>query len=337
MKEVLISVIIPIYQVEEYLNKCIASVANQTYKNLEIILVDDGSPDNCPEICDKWSKKEQRIKVIHKKNGGLSDARNAGLKIAEGEFISFIDSDDFIALDMYECLLKKIKETEADLAICDYERIDENGNFIEEESPIKDEILTLDQAIEKLTEKKWWYYVTAWNKLYSKKSLKGIEFPVGKIHEDQFVAHKVFNNCKKIVCINQKKYFYVQRASSIMSADKAIRHLDSVEALCERMDFLKENNLERYLDGMKIILCREYQSFRYQSTKLLYSKESKNRIKKIDTMFKRYYIDKYSSSKEKIKYSSPPLYFSIIYIKNKISFKYRISILIKLLKSKIKK
>ena len=107
-----ISVIIPVYKVEEYINRCIKSVVNQTYDNLEIILVDDGSPDNCPAICDKWAEKDSRIKVIHKNNGGLSDARNMGMKIASGELIGFIDSDDWISKEMYQLLYENMKENE---------------------------------------------------------------------------------------------------------------------------------------------------------------------------------------------------------------------------------
>lgn len=110
MKKPLISVIVPIYNVESYLNRCVESIVNQTYQNLEIILVDDGSPDNCPQICDDWARKDSRIKVIHKENGGLSDARNAGMNIATGEYISFIDSDDYVALDFCETMLLVIKK-----------------------------------------------------------------------------------------------------------------------------------------------------------------------------------------------------------------------------------
>ena len=113
-----ISVIIPVYKVEEYINRCIKSVVNQTYDNLEIILVDDGSPDNCPVICDKWAEKDSRIKVIHKNNGGLSDARNMGMKIASGELIGFIDSDDWISKEMYQLLYENMKENESDISAC---------------------------------------------------------------------------------------------------------------------------------------------------------------------------------------------------------------------------
>ena len=127
----LISVIVPIYNVEKYLERCVESIINQTYKNLEIILVDDGSPDNCPQMCDDYAKKDSRIKVVHKKNGGLSDARNAGMKVATGEYVSFIDSDDYISLDFYETLLETIVDNDSDIVECSVVKFYENGKFDE--------------------------------------------------------------------------------------------------------------------------------------------------------------------------------------------------------------
>ena len=126
--EELISVIVPIYKVEHYLPKCIDSIIHQTYQNLEIILVDDGSPDNCPEICDEYAKRDKRIKVVHQENGGLSAARNSGVEMANGEFLCFVDSDDYIHPKMYEILYKNLKKFKADISICDYNVVFENQN-----------------------------------------------------------------------------------------------------------------------------------------------------------------------------------------------------------------
>ena len=125
----LISVIVPIYNVEKYLDRCVGSIINQTYKNLEIILVDDGSPDNCPQMCDDYAKKDSRIKVVHKENGGLSDARNAGMKVATGEYVSFIDSDDYISLDFYETLLETIVDNDSDIVECSVVKFYEDNSF----------------------------------------------------------------------------------------------------------------------------------------------------------------------------------------------------------------
>ena len=125
----LISVIVPIYNVEKYLDRCVDSIINQTYKNLEIILVDDGSPDNCPQMCDDYAKKDSRIKVVHKENGGLSDARNVGMEVATGEYVSFIDSDDYISLDFYETLLETIVDNDSDIVECGVVKFYEDNSF----------------------------------------------------------------------------------------------------------------------------------------------------------------------------------------------------------------
>lgn len=147
----MISTIIPVYNVDNYLPKCVDSIINQTYKNLEIILVDDGSLDRCPDICDEYAKKDKRIIVIHKKNGGLSDARNAGLEIAKGEYISFIDSDDYINEHMYEDMLSAIENVDADLCICGYDRVNDDGE-IRSSAYFKNAIQTQNDAYEMLVQ-----------------------------------------------------------------------------------------------------------------------------------------------------------------------------------------
>ncbi len=238
-----ISVIVPVYKVEEYLDKCVESIVNQTYKNLEIILVDDGSPDNCPKMCDEWAKKDERIRVIHKQNGGLSDARNAGIDVATGEFMAFVDSDDYIALDMYEKLYTVLKNNDADVSICSFKSVDENGKEIDKYKDIKyveNEILDNEQAVNKLFESKNMAFVIAWNKLYKKDIFNNIYFAKGRIHEDEFAAHHILNASKKIACITDKLYLYCRRDVSIMGSKRNIRHLDVGLAMIDRYYFLKE-------------------------------------------------------------------------------------------------
>ena len=239
----LISVIIPVYNVEKYLDKCVKSVINQSYSNLEIILVDDGSPDNCPQLCDDWANKDERIKVIHKKNGGLSDARNAGLDIATGEYIAFVDSDDYIESDMYECLLDKIIKTQSQMAICNFEYVDTDGNITTLNTMGQECCFSSRQILADWCGNDLVYYVVVWNKLYSRKCWENIRFPVGKIHEDNFVMYKLFFTCNRIVCSKTKKYNYVQRNNSIMSAKISPKRFNSVEAFCETFRFYQENGL----------------------------------------------------------------------------------------------
>lgn len=285
----LISVIVPIYKVEKYLDKCIKSLVEQTYTNLEIILVDDGSPDCCPQICDSWIKKDNRIKVIHKENGGLSDARNAGLALANGKYIGFLDSDDYIKKNMYEELYTAIKDNSADIAICNLEKVTENGEKICSESPIKNEILTREDAMSRILITGCWYYVTVWNKLYSRDVLEGIEFPKGKIHEDEFVIHNIFFRCKKIVTLEQKLYMYVQRNASIMSGTKGVKSLDSIEAICQRIDFYEENELTKYFLELSIRLKNLYINRRLNMP-LIQNKSDRNRISQIDKMYKEAFL-----------------------------------------------
>jgi len=246
-KNPLISVVVPIYNVQKYLDKCIESIINQTYKNLEIILIDDGSTDNSGEKCDIWAQKDKRIRVVHKNNGGLSDARNTGIKISTGEYIGFIDGDDYINEKMFEKMIISLIENDADLVICNYDFIDTNNILtMPNMNIIKNEILKKNEVFLKLIEAGYFYYITAVNKLYKKSLFNTIKFPVGRINEDEFVVHHIFNECKIIVTINDILYYYVQRTNSIMNEDFSIKRVDGVYALLDRYYFYKCNGLDDF-------------------------------------------------------------------------------------------
>ena len=237
----LISVIVPVYNVEAYLKRCVESIIKQDYKNLEIILVDDGSTDNCPQICNDYAKKDSRIKVIHKTNGGLSDARNAGMKIAKGEYIAFVDSDDWIGEDMFSTLIQTLKKYKADIAECKYFITDttkitkENIN-----SDYKEIIFNTEDALRELILDGYLKNVV-WNKLYKRSVISNNIFPFGKISEDVYWTYKVFANAKTIVYVNNPIYFYFQRPGSIMNKTYNIKRLDSVWGQEERLYFIKKN------------------------------------------------------------------------------------------------
>lgn len=238
-----ISVIVPVYKVEQYLNKCVDSIICQTYKNLEIILVDDGSPDRCGEICDEYAKKDDRVKVIHKKNGGLSDARNAGLDISTGDWIGFVDSDDYINPDMYEKLLCSAKENDADISLCSYKYVGD-GEY-DNNSPVKTEVISgKDILFRKMNQKKSYYWVVAWNKLYKSHLFNEIRYPYGKLHEDEFTIHEIFYGVKKVACVSESLYNYLQRDNSIVNSNYSVRHLDLAEAQLNRAEFLYKNLCE---------------------------------------------------------------------------------------------
>ena len=239
MEKDLISVIVPVYKVEKYLEKCIESIIKQTYTNLQIILVDDGSPDNCGKICDEYAKKDLRIEVIHKANGGLSDARNVGISKAKGRYIGFVDSDDYIKEDMYEILLNLIKKYDADVSICNlYDVIDGNECIRNKENGIR-EYSRLDILKEVLLDKNIQSY--AWNKLYEKELFDEIKYPIGKKYEDIGTTFYLFEKCNKIVVTSEPEYYYLKRADSLVNNVTESTILDYTEIIIQRYLYIKQN------------------------------------------------------------------------------------------------
>lgn len=219
-KESLISIIVPVYKVEKYLNSCINSILAQTYENIEIILVDDGSPDQCPQICNEYKKKDSRIKVIHQKNMGLSAARNTGIKNSNGEWICFIDSDDIIHKDYVKLLYETASNNDCQIALCNQQQFSKDSeiNIFENLNSDHDvTILSKFEAVDKLFPGCGFIYHVAWNKIYKKEVFVNIEYPVGKIHEDTLTTYKLYLNCEKIALISDKLIFYRQRNDSIMA------------------------------------------------------------------------------------------------------------------------
>ena len=240
MKNKLISVVVPVYKVEKYLDRCVESIVSQSYKNLEIVLVDDGSPDRCGQMCDTWTEKDSRIRVIHKNNGGLSDARNAGIQASNGEYIVFVDSDDFIAPQMIENLYRVAVDTGTLMTICNVCCVDENENPTGEAIgfPIQNECLNAEQILPRFYQTLGQYYIVAWNKLYHRSILREDTFPVGKWHEDEFVAAQLIWRAGRVACTDYPGYYYVtQREGSIMQTQDDARHLDALEALLIRYRF----------------------------------------------------------------------------------------------------
>ena len=233
-----ISVIVPVYNVEQYLERCVDSIINQTYTNLEIILVNDGSTDNSGKLCDELAKKDERIRVIHKENGGLSDARNRGIDEAESDLVGFIDSDDYIDSDMYEVLLKNLNDTDADLSMCAL--YDVYNNTPEAQVTNKETWkLSSEQAIRMVMEAKI-LSVTAVNKLYRKSLFTDLKFEVGKIAEDAFIMIKLLDKCEKIVATNEKKYYYVHRENSITTQKFSTKFLNVIEAYEQNSNIILE-------------------------------------------------------------------------------------------------
>lgn len=258
----LISVIVPIYKVENYLKKCINSIVNQTYNNIEIILVDDGSPDNCGIICDEYAKKDKRVKVIHKKNGGLSDARNYGIEASTGDYIIFVDSDDYISKNMCEILIKNALKYDADIISCNYKEIysDNNREKINKQS-IKKE-LEIYNNLEVIYKYFFDYTIdinVVWNKLYKRKIFFGnncVRFPKGKLHEDDYTVCKLYYYANRIVIINDALYYYVRHCNSITGRFSEINILDKIDAIIEHYNFAKNKDIKlKYMVQAKGIDC----------------------------------------------------------------------------------
>ncbi|SEW45007.1 glycosyltransferase [[Clostridium] fimetarium] len=215
-ENVLVSIIVPIYKVENYLEKCLESIIAQTHKNLQIILIDDGSPDGCGKICDTYAKKDSRITVIHQENKGLSAARNAGFEIVKGKYIGFVDSDDYIAADMYENLVTAIEKYDTDISMCSYYKVENNVVSKAQYPEIKDCVYSKNEALkELLIDHKIQNFV--WNKLYKKELFLNVRFPDGKEFEDIATIFYIFEKINSIVKISQTNYFYVTRPESIVN------------------------------------------------------------------------------------------------------------------------
>ncbi|MBQ8200019.1 MAG: glycosyltransferase [Lachnospiraceae bacterium] len=249
----LISVIIPVYGVEPYLRRAVDSVLRQTYSNLEIILVDDGSPDGCPAICDAYAAKEARVRVIHKENGGLSNARNAGLDVAGGDYIAFLDSDDYYAPFFIEVLYKELLKNDAQVALCPYEVTDamepsQGPDFAarkkqyadgEVDCPVYDRGQMLLNQYDALCGDAT-YFIVAWNKLYKASLWKGVRYPKGKIHEDEATTYRIFDKVQRGVYVKLPMYAYFSAPESITRARFSVKRLEWFDALDDRITFFEE-------------------------------------------------------------------------------------------------
>ena len=238
----IISIIVPIYNVGKYLPKCIESILNQTFKNFELILVNDGSTDNSGVVCDDYAKKDTRIKIVHKSNGGVSSARNAGLYVAKGEYIGFVDPDDYIDKNMYEKLYRLCIDNNSDIAICRFNR-EINGKIQNKEST--EEIIELNnmEAMNELFKGNL-YRFSLCNKLFSKKCFNDVLFPEERIHEDLSTTYKLFANSKKAVYINYCGYIYVRRENSILTSTYNEKRLQAFIAWDEIIEFIDKNYYE---------------------------------------------------------------------------------------------
>ena len=289
----LISIIIPVYNVENYVERCLESVLNQTYTNLEIIIIDDGSTDKSSKICEKYKKKDKRIKLSKISNKGTSYARNYAIKKAKGKYINFIDSDDYIESNMIEILYNNLKKEKADISCCSFYEV-----FKDEIKPKNQDInyyvMNNREAIKKTFLDRG-LDVYTWNKLYDKKLFKNIEFPLGKKSQDRFIMYEIFDNAKKIVYESRCLYYYIQRDNSAANSLKNV-NTDSIEACLNAVSYLR-----KYRD-IRPLAVKEYLQTRLRVyKKIIYFKGQDDiKIRKdLKREFKNYSNIKYTP-KEKI-------------------------------------
>ena len=324
----IISVIVPVYNVEKYLDKCVQSILNQTYDNLELILVDDGSTDNSANICDKYIKLDSRIKVIHKENGGVSSARNKGLDIAKGEFILFIDSDDCIHPQMIEVLYEGIKKNNSDISICEYKSYQEN-EFIEKNIYNKDIInfnnYTNIEGLHNLQGDKSISFIVPWNKLYRKKIFNNLRYDEGRIHEDEFIIHKLLYECNLISYTSLELYYYLKRNNSIMDLQNNRSYLDALDAYSERIEFYKKINQKQFIKDLELIYVGHFLDY-YNRIKNSHENNKKQVMYEIIKRFRIRIFGILQNNRFKIKEKiifiilciDPNIYERYLIIKNKV-------------------
>lgn len=288
MNEELISVIVPVYNVEQYLDRCVRSIVNSDYKNLQIILVNDGSSDGCPKLCDKWGEIDKRVEVIHKLNGGLSSARNAGLRQASGQYISFIDSDDYIHPKMFQYLIENIQEDNSDVAVCGVEEFYENGVYRRFRSVDKKILLNEKEIIEKIFTGS--LMIAVMNRLYRRDVLNNVEFVEGKLYEDVFFDTDIFLKRGielKISVLPNTGYYYLRRNDSIMGkTEKKGPSSDlffAYEYLFENLNKYNEQALNRIATYTIYYLMSFVNNRQVECTS-----EFKNNLKKFLVKYRKY-------------------------------------------------
>lgn len=234
MDKIYISVIVTAFNVAKYLKECVDSIAGQTLSKIEIIVVDDGSTDDTYELAQLLASEDKRITVIHQDNQGVSAARNTGIRASQGDYIAFVDGDDFVAKDIYEKLLRVAEKEGSELVLCNYAKTDTAGNVIRNNIYAKDENATVREALSWINRPHGWTYVVVWNRLYKRELFDDLLFEPGKIHEDEIIAHKIYAKCNCISSISDVLYYYRSNPGSITGKKNIIKHIDGFNAVRDR-------------------------------------------------------------------------------------------------------
>lgn len=282
----LISVIVPVYRIEKYLKKCVDSLLNQTHTDYEILLVDDGSDDGCPQICNDYAVKSGRARALHKENGGLSDARNFGVQHSLGEYIVFVDGDDFVSDTYIADLANLIEVHDVDMGIVNAVSVDEEGRPLGDVKVSGEvEVLSRSETLKRMCYRKG-FGVSAWGKIYKKDALKRHPYPRGTYYEDLATTYKIVCECSNIAYVEKTDYFYVQRPGSIIHSRHSRRELLGVDIACQMLEFMQQN----YPEVVPAAICRYVgENMEYIPGILSNSKEDKDIYRLLRENVKRYY------------------------------------------------
>lgn len=327
-----ISIIVAVYNIEAYLPRCMESICGQTYENLEIILVDDGSTDTSPAICDSYGEKDSRILVIHKQNGGLSDARNAGMERMTGDFVGFVDGDDWIEPGMYDAMLKACIETKADIAVCRYDQIGENAVNLKGTGNVVP--LTREEALDIYVcgHEQYLIYNSVWSKLFRRELIADFRFPVGKKSEDIMFTTKAFCRAEKLVYLDTPYYHYVlDRAGSIMNQKLGERRFQ------DEIPFWKEQ--KAYFYGLGMIQLSEKAAYHFYRRMLFYFIDFKDRKMKdrarcliqmlrnerseINRIYQKEYVAKGDQVRMRLALTMPGIYYLAVRLYDKLVIPFR--------------
>lgn len=275
----MITIVVPVYKVEKYLKRCVISILNQTYTDFELLLVDDGSPDNCGKMCDEYANKDSRIFVIHQKNGGLSAARNTGLnwfyEQKRSDYITFVDSDDWLHPEYLRILMDGITENHVKISVCDFKRVLDESPY-ENHYNVNFELTSPEDFLVN----HFWQYNYACGKLYHKSVFYDVRYPIGKIFEDTFTTYKVLHKCKKIAYTELQLYYYFQNEQGISHSLWKPSELVIFDAMQEQLKFYKEKGLQKAFE-------KEFQLFvHHHAYQIVRIKENKNDLKKNKAVLK---------------------------------------------------
>lgn len=282
----LISVIVPVYKSEKYLDYCIESIINQTYKKIEVILVDDGSPDNCPIMSDIWAKKDSRVKVIHQQNSGSGVARNVALDNARGEMVAFVDSDDYIAPQMFEILLG-LMDNDIDIVECAYKQTWDD-KVVFDTSTVQKQIYSTETAMKEHIQDHIFQQVI-WNKLYRRSVIENIRFPSGTRIDDEFWTYRVIANARKLSRTTCSMYAYRQQMDSIMHQSFSLERLQAIDAKCQRLEFMR-NRFPNVCSEARVNLWNTCLYMGQMSLKYINKNEQKEVFEMLNSVWEKYHV-----------------------------------------------